>query len=80
MVMIIHQKTTLNICYFNLNGITKQRVTAVDPVPSSGRETLQLLEDAHSVSCGLDHISLRQDTLSKCLKGSTACQHNYKRR
>lgn len=72
--MIIRHSKYL-FCY--LNEITKQRVTVVDPVPSSGCETLQLFEDAHSVSCGLDHISLRQDTLSKCLKESTACQHDY---
>lgn len=48
-------------CY--INGRTTQY-----EVPSSGCETLQLLEDADSVSGGLDDISLGQDTLSKCLK------------
>lgn len=39
----------------------------VDRLPSSRRKTLQLFEDTHSISCGLDHISLRQHALSKCL-------------
>lgn len=44
-------------------------------VPSSGCETLQLLEDTHSVACGLDDVSLRQHTLSKRLERNTHFKH-----
>lgn len=40
----------------------------VDLLPSSGRKTLQLFEDTHSVSCGLDHISLQQHIICKRLQ------------
>lgn len=38
-------------------------------LPSSGSETLQLFENTHSISSGLNHISLRQHILSKGLQG-----------
>lgn len=51
---------------FQLMGNINEGI-CVDLLPSSGCKTLQLFEDTHSVSCGLDHISLRQHILSKRL-------------
>lgn len=53
---------------------------SVDFLPSSGCKTLQLFEDTHSVSCGLDYVSLSQHILGKRLKENTHYQHYYQHR
>ena len=40
----------------------------VCPVPSSGREALQLFEDAHGVPGGLDHVRLGENVLGERLE------------
>lgn len=54
-----------------MDWIIINKESCVDLLPSPGCKTLQLFEDTHSVSCGLDHISLREHILSKCLKENT---------
>lgn len=40
-------------------------------LPSSGCKALQLFEDTHSISSGLDNVRLRQHILGECLRTNT---------